>query len=58
MVAYHMSLGEYKGVFDKLSFRGEIETLVQKFRPIMGNELISKGAHGTIQNEAFGIKMS
>jgi hypothetical protein len=43
MTTYHSSLAENQRVFDKLSFRREIEAIIEEFRPMISHKLITKG---------------
>ena len=56
-VTYHSSLAENQRILNELSFRREIEAVVEELRPVVSHKLIAKGTDFAIHNQGFGIQM-
>jgi hypothetical protein len=57
MITYHSSLAENQRVFNELSFRREIEAVVEEFRPVVSHKLVTKGTDFAVHDEGFSIEV-
>lgn len=57
MTTYHSSLAENQGVFNKLSFRREVESRIEEFRPVVSHKLITKGKNLAVHGQGFSIQV-
>ena len=57
MTTYHSSLAEHHRVLDELSFRREIEAVVEEFRPVVSYELVTERTDFAVHDQGFGIQV-